>query len=169
MLDHSHSTCYKAITQNRRQSKSHAFMLDTMVISEERKQDAEELLSDHNLSRRSPGVQFMVFITLIISPIPSTPNQQIPIPSPPGPNLSPSLIPSIIPYLHPIPNLSLHLNIRRRSPLENIRPTLLLRPHLLIMRLRVRLQLLQIGIHELLSTVGALCATRCISPFLLAH
>jgi hypothetical protein len=47
-------------------------MLDTMVLSEERQQEVEELLSDHNLSRRSLGVHFMVFITLIISPFHAT-------------------------------------------------------------------------------------------------
>jgi len=55
----------------------------------------------------------------------------------------------------PVFLLSQSCRRRHRNALEDIRPTLLLRPHLLIMRLRVRFQLLQIRIHELLAAIGA--------------
>jgi hypothetical protein len=52
--------------------------------------------------------------------------------------------------------LSLNLIFLHLLRLENLRPTLLLTPQFLIMRLRVRFQLLEIRIHHFLAAVGAL-------------
>ena len=52
--------------------------------------------------------------------------------------------------------LSLGLILLQLLRLENPRPTLLLTPQFLIMRLRVNFELLEIRIHHFLAAVGAL-------------